>query len=37
MFRALGYRDIDHFHMNESHAALLTVKLLADEAEKAGR
>ena len=28
MLRALGYRGIDRFHMNEGHASLLTVELL---------
>jgi starch phosphorylase len=28
MLRALGYRDLERFHMNEGHAALLTVELL---------
>ena len=28
MLRALGYRDLEVFHMNEGHAALLTVELL---------
>lgn len=37
MLRALGYRAIERFHMNEGHAALLTVELLYEEAQKAGR
>lgn len=37
MLRALGYNDIQRFHMNEGHAALLTLELLNEEAEKAGR
>ena len=37
MLRALGCDCIERYHMNEGHAALLTVRLLADEAEKAGR
>jgi glycogen phosphorylase len=28
MLRALGYRDLERFHMNEGHAALLTLELL---------
>jgi starch phosphorylase len=28
MLRALGYRDIDRFHLNEGHAALATLALL---------
>lgn len=30
MLRALGYRDIERFHMNEGHAALLTLELLRE-------
>jgi starch phosphorylase len=37
MLRALGYDQIERFHMNEGHAALLSVRLLEEEAEKAGR
>jgi len=37
MLRALGYRDLKRFHMNEGHAALLTIELLNEEAEKAGK
>lgn len=37
MLRALGYDNIQRFHMNEGHAALLTLELLNEEAEKAGR
>ncbi len=37
MLRALGYEDIARYHMNEGHAALLTLELLGEEAEKAGR
>lgn len=37
MLRELGCLGIERYHMNEGHAALLTVRLLADEAEKAGR
>jgi starch phosphorylase len=33
MLRALGYDAIDVFHMNEGHAALLTLELLDMEAE----
>ena len=36
MLRALGYRDIERFNINEGHAALLTVRLLTDEAKKGG-
>ena len=37
MLRALGYHDINTFHLNEGHAALLTLALLDEEAKKAGR
>jgi starch phosphorylase len=37
MLRALGYRDITRFHMNEGHAGLLALELLDEEARKAGR
>src|SRR5438876_935480 len=36
ILRALGYNDLTRFHMNEGHAALLSLQLLTDEAEKAG-
>src|SRR6201993_2013648 len=35
--RALGYNDLTRYHMNEGHAALLSLELLGEEAEKAGR
>jgi glycogen phosphorylase len=37
ILRALGFRQIQRFHMNEGHAALLTVELLREQAEDAGR
>ena len=37
MLRALGYEAIRSFHMNEGHAALLTLELLDEQAKKAGR
>jgi starch phosphorylase len=37
MLRALGYAELSRYHMNEGHAALLTLELLGEEAEKAGR
>jgi len=37
MLRALGYPELNRYHMNEGHAALLTLELLGEEAEKAGR
>jgi starch phosphorylase len=36
MLRALGHTDLIRYHMNEGHAALLTLELLDEEAEKAG-
>jgi len=37
MLRALGYRNIARYHMNEGHASLLGLELLDEEARKAGR
>jgi starch phosphorylase len=37
MLRALGYEDINRFHMNEGHASLLALELLDEEAKRAGR
>ncbi len=37
MLRALGYDQIDRFHMNEGHSSLLTVELLDEEVRRAGR
>src|SRR5882762_2436142 len=37
MLRALGYKDLTRFHMNEGHAALLSLELLDEEAKKAKR
>lgn len=37
MRRVLGYDRIERFHMNEGHAAFLTLELLDEEAKKAGR
>ena len=37
ILRALGYTDLTRYHMNEGHAALLSLQLLNDEAVKAGR
>jgi len=37
LLRALGYREVKRFHMNEGHAAFLTIELLNEEAERAGR
>jgi glycogen phosphorylase len=32
MLRALGYSDVHKFHMNEGHSALITLALLAEQA-----
>src|SRR6267143_7297947 len=37
ILRALGYSELTRYHMNEGHAALLTLELLGEEARKAGR
>ena len=37
MLRALGYENVRRFHLNEGHAALLSLELLDEEARKAGR
>ena len=37
MLRALGFNEIERFHMNEGHASLLVLELLDEEARKAGR
>ena len=37
MLRALGYEDLTRYHMNEGHAALLSLELLGAEATTAGR
>jgi len=37
MLRTLGFDRIKRFHMNEGHAALLTLELLEEEAKKSGR
>jgi len=36
ILRQLGYNDLTRYHMNEGHAALLTLELLGAEAQKAG-
>src|SRR5260221_1544246 len=36
ILRQLGYKDLTLYHMNEGHAALLTLELLGAEAQKAG-
>lgn len=35
MLRALGYRQVERFHMNEGHAALLVLELLREREELA--
>jgi len=37
MLRALGHNNLERYHMNEGHAALLTVDLLDEHARQAGR
>lgn len=37
ILRALGYRSIDRFHMNEGHSSLLTLELLDELKAEAGR
>jgi len=37
VLRALGYGQIKSFHMNEGHAALLTLELLNEEIQRDGR
>lgn len=37
MLRALGYQSIERFHLNEGHASLLTLELLAEDMKRAGR
>lgn len=37
LLRVLGYRDLKRFHMNEGHAALLTLELLHEEVQRAGK
>src|SRR2546423_12614856 len=37
MLRALGYSELTRYHMNEGHAALLSLELLGEEAQKTGR
>jgi starch phosphorylase len=37
MLRALGHTELMRYHMNEGHAALLTLELLEEEAGRAGR
>jgi starch phosphorylase len=37
MLRALGYKTLERFHMNEGHSSLLTLELLDESVRKAGR
>ena len=37
MLRALGYRDIERFHMNEGHSSLIALELLDEQARAAQR
>ena len=36
ILRALGYNEIERFHMNEGHAGLLTIELLEEQLRKKG-
>lgn len=36
MLRALGYDQVERFHMNEGHASLLTLELLDEAAQRSG-
>ncbi|MBI2852460.1 MAG: alpha-glucan family phosphorylase [Chloroflexi bacterium] len=36
MLRALGYNDVETYHMNEGHSALLTIALLREESARSG-
>lgn len=35
--RALGYKEISTFHLNQGHAALLSLELLYEAAKRSGR
>jgi starch phosphorylase len=37
ILRALGYKSIERFHMNEGHSSLLTLELLDEASRAAGR
>jgi starch phosphorylase len=37
MLSALGFKEIDRFHMNEGHPSLLALELLDEEVRRAGR
>jgi len=37
MLRALGHTELMRYHMNEGHAALLTMELLGEESQRMGR
>ena len=37
MLRALGHNELMRYHMNEGHAALLTLELLGEESSRTGR
>lgn len=36
VLRALGYNDVETYHMNEGHSSLLTIALLREEAKRLG-
>jgi len=37
MLRAMGYQDIERFHMNEGHSSLLALELLDETVARAGK
>ncbi|MBI4267399.1 MAG: alpha-glucan family phosphorylase [Chloroflexi bacterium] len=37
MLRALGYADVEAYHMNEGHSSLLTLALLKEQAQRSGQ
>jgi len=37
VLRALGYREVERFHMNEGHSSLIALELLDEQARSAGR
>lgn len=37
MLRALGYQQVDRFHMNEGHSSRLVMELLQEQVRVAGR
>ncbi|MDZ4343251.1 MAG: alpha-glucan family phosphorylase, partial [Candidatus Binatia bacterium] len=37
VLRALGYRDVERFHLNEGHSSLIALELLDEQARSASR